>query len=171
MPARLLGATLVGIDAHPVQVEVDLSGGLPGIHLVGLPDSAVRESCLRVRAALRNCGLPIPARRITVNLAPAGLRKEGTALDLPVAAGIVAAVQPFANPDAPGLLLAGEVALDGSLRPVRGALSMALLAKRLGLAGALLPVESAPEAAAVRGLAVYPVGTLPEAFALLRAAP
>jgi magnesium chelatase family protein len=169
MPARLLGATLFGIEAFAVEVEVDLAAGLPGIHLVGLPDSAIRESGLRVRAALRNCGFTLPSRRITVNLAPAGLRKEGTALDLPIAAGIVAALESFRNPIAARILIVGELALNGEIRPVRGALSLALMGRSRCLAGMILPAASATEAAVVGGLPVYPVRHLGEALDLLRA--
>lgn len=168
MLARLLGATLFGVDAYPVEVEVDLAGGLPGIHLAGLPDSAIRESCLRVRSALRNCGFRFPSRRITVNLAPAGLRKEGTALDLPIALGILATMDQFPSRQVERLLLAGELSLDGRVRPVRGALSLAMMAQREGLPGIVLPTASASEAAMVKGLAVYPVRSLLEAVELLR---
>ena len=163
MLARLLGATLFGVDAYPVEVEVDLAGGLPGIHLAGLPDSAIRESCLRVRSALRNCGFRFPSRRITVNLAPAGLRKEGTALDLPIALGILATMDQFPSRQVERLLLAGELSLDGRVRSVRGALSLAMMAQRDGLPGIVLPTASASEAAMVKGLAVYPVRSLLEA--------
>ncbi len=168
MLAKLLGATLFGIDAHPVEVEVDVAGGLPGIQMVGLPDSAVRESCNRVRAAIRNCGFEFPPRRVTISLAPADRRKQGAGLDLPIAAALVGLGDRFPAGGVGRCLLVGELSLDGRVKPVRGALSMALLAKRLELPGLILPAANAREAAAVEGLPIYPVERLSEAVELLR---
>ncbi|HKQ96907.1 MAG TPA: magnesium chelatase domain-containing protein, partial [Candidatus Polarisedimenticolia bacterium] len=135
MLARVRSLTLLGIEAFPLTVECDLSNGLPGVHTVGLPDAAVRESAERVRAALRHVGRPLPARRITISLAPADLRKQGSALDLPIALGILAADGALPAAGIDGLLVAGELGLDGTVRSIRGALPTAVLARRLGLRG------------------------------------
>lgn len=168
MLARVLSAAIQGIEALPVSVEVDLSGGLPALSIVGLPDAAVRESRDRVRSAIQNSGFPFPPRRITVNLAPAHLRKQGTALDLPLAVGILIASGVLGPDSAAGLLLAGELSLDGGVRGVKGALSLALAARSHAVRGIVLPAAVAPEAAAVEGVAVYPVETLLHLVALLR---
>ncbi|HZN04338.1 MAG TPA: YifB family Mg chelatase-like AAA ATPase [Candidatus Polarisedimenticolia bacterium] len=168
MLARLHGFTLLGIEAIPLTIECDISGGLPGIHTVGLPDAAVRESAERIRSALRHSGCDLPARRITISLAPADLRKQGSALDLPIALGIVVA----AGQAPPGrlheILVAGELGLDGEVRPVRGVLTAALLAHRMALREIVVPRANAAEAAAVAGPGVLAVQTLGEAIALLR---
>ena len=132
MLARIYGASLRGIDALKVAVEVDIAAGLPKLVMVGLPEAAVRESKVRVRAALRNCGYPFPPRRITVNLAPADVKKEGSGYDLPMAMGIVAAqgaVQPARLAD---YLLVGELSLDGAVKPVHGALPIAAAVEAAG---------------------------------------
>src|SRR6266850_6407029 len=160
MLARVRSATLLGIESIPLDVECDINRGLPGIHTVGLPDAAVRESADRVRAAIRNAGFRIPPRRITISLAPADLRKQGSALDLPIALGILAA-----NGDLPpgrlaDLLVLGELALDGAVRRVPGCLPAALLARRAGLAEMIVPLDNRDEALAVPGPAVHGVATL-----------
>jgi magnesium chelatase family protein len=165
--ARVQSGAIVGIEAVPVWVEVDLCGGIPCVNMVGLPDAAVRESRDRVRAAIQNSGLSFPPRRITVNLAPAHLRKEGTALDLPVAIGILLGAGTIAAGKAEGLFLAGELSLDGGLRPVSGAISMALAARQLGCRGILLPAAVAAQASVVPGIAVFPVHSLAEVVAFL----
>ncbi len=166
MLARARSVALIGVDAVPVEVEVDVSPGLPAFTVVGLPDQAVSEARERVRAAVRNAGLPFPAARITVNLAPAHLRKEGPLYDLPIALGLLAAQDLLPPRALDGLLSAGELALDGSLRPIAGAVNLALLASSLGLP-ALLPAGNAPEAALIEGLTVYGARTLLEAVAHL----
>ncbi|GGL70340.1 ATP-dependent protease [Deinococcus aerolatus] len=166
MLARARSVALIGVDAVPVEVEVDVSPGLPAFTVVGLPDQAVSEARERVRAAVRNAGLPFPAARITVNLAPADLRKEGPLYDLPIALGLLAAQDLLPARALDGLLSAGELALDGSLRPIAGAVNLALLASSLGLP-ALLPAGNAPEAALIDGLTVYGARTLLEAVAHL----
>ena len=128
MLARCLSASLVGLDAQPVTVEVDLAPGLPGVQLVGLPDKAIQESRERVRSALRNSGFRGPLVRVVVNLAPADLRKEGPAFDLPIALGLLAASGQLDRPQLDGLWCAGELALDGQLRPIRGTLAIAACA-------------------------------------------
>jgi magnesium chelatase family protein len=167
MLARVFSACLSGIEAALVRVEVDVSHGLPNFTTVGLPDPAIRESRDRIRAALRNSGFTFPQDRITVNLAPADLRKEGVSFDLPIALGLLAAAGALKRERLDGLLVAGELALDGGIHPVRGVLSMALAALRARVGGCLLASGNAMEAAVVDGLTVYPVASLAEAAAFL----
>lgn len=155
MLARVWSASVVGIEALQVGVEVDVSGGLPGITVVGLPDAAVQESRERVKSALRNAGLSYPMRRIVINLTPADLRKEGPSFDLPISVGILAASEQVDAAQSAQYLFVGEVSLDGSLRSVSGVLPVAAAAKQLGFAGAILPAGNAREAAVVDGLSVY----------------
>jgi len=168
MLSKVLSAHVIGIDAHLVEVEVDISSkGLPHFSIVGLPDAAVKESRDRIKAALKNIGFNFPLKQITVNLAPADLKKEGSSFDLPIAVGIIAA-EGVINPRLLGsFILAGELSLDGKVKPVRGALSIALEAKRRGLKGVLLPVENAAEAAVVDGISIYHMISLPEAVEFL----
>jgi len=161
--ARLYSATACGIDAIPVEVEVDLAAGLPAVVIVGLPDAAVRESRDRVKAALTNSGFRFPTRRLTVNLAPADLRKEGPLFDLPIAVGVLLATEQLAAPRIEEAMLLGELALDGRVRPVTGVLPAALAARASGKKEILVPGENAAEAAVIGGLAVRAVGTLAEA--------
>lgn len=162
MLARARSVALIGVDAVPVEVEVDVSPGLPAFTVVGLPDQAVSEARERVRAAIRNAGLPFPAARITVNLAPADLRKEGPLYDLPIALGLLAAQDVIPAGALAGLLLAGELALDGTLRPIAGAVNLALLAAQLQ-AGALLPAGNAPEATLIEDVTIWGASNLMEA--------
>ncbi|MCP5056012.1 MAG: ATP-binding protein [bacterium] len=150
--ARVLGATLLGIEGIPVEVEARISSQLPRIDIVGLPEAAVRESAARVRAAVQAIGLPFPDRRITINLAPAALRKQGAGLDLAVAVGILAAGGTLPPTSLEGVGLVGELALDGRLRPVRGALSQAACLRAAGCSRVILPASHAGEA----GLLVEP---------------
>ena len=167
MLARIWSASLVGIDAIKVGVEVDVSGGLPTITVVGLPDTAVQESRERVKAAIKNAGFAFPVRKIVVNLTPADLRKEGPCFDLPISVGILAASEQI-DPQLLGdYLFLGEVSLDGSLRPVAGVLPIAAAAQRLGMAGLVVPADNAKEAAVVGGISVYGCGHLSEVAALL----
>jgi magnesium chelatase family protein len=151
MFVRLLSFGLEGIKAVPVMVEVDVSPGLPSFEVVGLPDAAVRESRERVRAAIRNGGWHFPAQRITVNLAPAYTRKGGAGFDLAIALGVLAGAGHVAPITLEGLAVAGELALDGSIRPVRGALAMAMAAMHHGCGSFILPAGSADEAALAGG--------------------
>ncbi len=162
MLARARSVALIGVDAVPVEVEVDVSPGLPAFTVVGLPDQAVSEARERVRAAVRNAGLPFPAARITVNLAPADLRKEGPLYDLPIALGVLAAQEVLPAAALDGYLFAGELALDGTLRPIAGAVNLALLAGELRLS-ALLPDGNAQEAALIENVTVYGAKNLWEA--------
>lgn len=155
MYGKLFSACLYGIDGVMIQVEVDLANGLPQTSIIGLPDSSIRESVERVRAAIKNCGYTYPLQRVTVNLAPADLRKEGAAFDLAIALGILTTSDQMIMPGTERLLIIGELALDGSLRPVTGVLSMVERAKRDGFFGVMLPLENAPEAALIGGMQIY----------------
>lgn len=168
MLAKVLSATVIGIDAVLVDVEVDIAQGLPQFATVGLPDGAVKESKDRVKAALKNSGYDFPARRITANLAPADLKKEGSAFDLPISIGILAATGVVEGERLNRYILLGELSLDGSLKPVRGALPVAVAARQAGLAGLLLPPENAPEAAVVEGVEIIPAATLADVVQFLR---
>jgi magnesium chelatase family protein len=169
MLSKILSASIIGIEAYPVEVEVDISSrGLPHFSMVGLPDAAVKESRDRVRAALKNIGFNFPLKQITVNLAPADLKKEGSAFDLPIAIGIIAAEGVIELDSVKSYLLTGELSLDGKIKPVKGALSMALRAKELGLKGLILPEENAPEAAVVKDIPVFGIKSLPEVIEFLR---
>jgi magnesium chelatase family protein len=161
-------AALVGVDAHPVQVEVNTgeAGELKFI-LVGLPDAAVKESQDRVFSAMANSGFRTPATRTTINLAPGGLRKEGPAYDLPIALAILASMKKCEDAELDNFLIAGELSLSGKTRPVKGTLAMAMLTKKLGKRGLIVPADSADEAALVEGVAIYPVGSLDEAVRFL----
>jgi magnesium chelatase family protein len=155
MLAKISSASLIGIDAHMVEVEVDISSrGLPHFSMVGLPDAAVKESRDRVRAALKNVGFRFPLKQITVNLAPADLKKEGSSFDLPIALGIIVAEGIIDSALLSGFLFSGELSLDGRIKPVRGAMSMAILSKDMALRGIVIPRENAPEAAVVGGVRV-----------------
>src|SRR5215213_3906200 len=163
---RARSLSLFGIDALPVEVEVDVSSGLPGFSIVGLPDAAVQEARERVRVAISNSGYKFPTKKVIVNLAPANLRKEGPAFDLPIALGILAASGALAAGGLEGAGVVGELSLDGGLRGVRGALSMAEGARREGLARLLVPERDAPEAA-IGGVEVYGMRSLREAVEFL----
>ena len=168
MLAKVLSSAVIGIDAYVVEVEVDIARGLPSFSTVGLPEGAVRESKERVKAAVKNSGYHFPSDRITVNLAPADIKKEGSAFDLPMALGILAATGLIENADYAGHIFLGELALDGMIRPVRGALSMAIAARELGLKGIFLPAENAIEAAVVEGIPIFPVKTLSQVVSALK---
>lgn len=133
MLAKIRSAAVQGLEAYPIDVEVDVGGGLPAFAIVGLPDTAVQEAKERVRAAIRNSNYDVPSRKITVNLAPADVRKEGPAFDLPMAVGILAATEQIRAPHLDGTVLLGELSLDGGVRPVAGLLSIALAARGLGM--------------------------------------
>lgn len=160
MPATILSSALIGIDAAPVEIESDVSNGLPAFVIVGLPDAAVQEARERVKTALRNSGFSFPRTRLTVNLAPADLRKAGPAYDLPIAVSIMVGSGELKPEAARGAMFVGELALDGGLRPVTGALSATLLAKELGLRAICVPEENAAEAALVPDIEVYGVPSL-----------
>lgn len=159
MLAKVTSCAIVGLDGAVVEVEVDISRGLPSMTIVGLPDAAVQESRERVRAAIKNSGLPFPAERLTVNLAPADLRKAGPAYDLPIAIGILLASEQIYG-DVSQAIVMGELSLDGGVRHVSGVLPMANLARQEGFTSLFVPAEDAPEAALIDGLNVYPVESL-----------
>ena len=167
MLATAVSGALIGIDGLLVEVEVDVALGLPQFTTVGLPEGAVRESKDRVRSAIKNSGYEFPARRITVNLAPADVKKEGAAYDLPIALGILAAEGWLTKEQLQSYAILGELSLDGRVKPVHGALPLAVMAREKGLKGLIVPTENAAEAAVVDELAVFGVSTLSEAFLLL----
>jgi magnesium chelatase family protein len=170
MLARIKTAALWGLDAQAVDCEVDVGPGLPGFTLVGLPDASVREVRDRVWPALRNAGLKPPERRVTVNLAPAGRRKEGASMDLAVALGVLAATEQIPLDRLSEVAALGELSLDGRIRPVRGTLALAEAAWRAGTPRLLCAAAGAPEAALVESLSVHPVDTLHEVVAWARGA-
>lgn len=155
MLARVWSGSIIGIDAVKVGVEVDVSGGLPGIVVLGLPDSAVQESKERVKATLKNAGFAFPMRKIVINLTPADLRKEGPCFDLPISMGILAASEQISPELLGDYLFLGEVSLDGSLRAVAGVLPIAAAAEKMGITGLVVPADNAQEAAIVKELQVY----------------
>ena len=163
MLATLRSAAVFGVDAYPVHVEVDVSFGLPHFTMVGLPDATVRESRDRVRSAIRNCGFEFPHHRITVNLAPADVRKAGSSFDLPIALGLLATSGPLTRHAIDDTVVLGELSLDGAINAIRGVLPIAVAAHRLGLKRLLLPPQNAAEACVVDGLEVCTVRSLPEA--------
>ena len=170
MLAKVNSAALYGIDALRVEVEIDLASGLPQLATVGLPEGAVKESKDRIRAAVKNCGYTFPAKRITINLAPADIKKEGSAYDLPMAVGILAAEGNIEKKLLDDYLLIGELSLDGTVKPVRGALSIAMAAKKDRVKGIILPEQNAPEAAVVREVEVLGVRDLPQVVEFLNGA-
>ena len=157
---KTLSAAVYGIDANIIEVEVDVSGikmNEDHFHTVGLPDAAVRESRDRVRSALKNCGYDIPPTQITINLAPADIRKEGSGFDLPMALGILGAYGGLNKKEVPDCLFVGELSLDGGIRSVRGALPIAIEARARKISRIVVPELNAREAAMVGGVNVYPV--------------
>jgi magnesium chelatase family protein len=165
---RVQSAAVFGIKAYPISVEVDLSSGQRlNLMTVGLPDTAVRESSERVKAALRNCGFVLPPQHITINLAPADLKKEGSAFDLPMAVGILGASGRVRAQNLSAFLFMGELSLDGSIRPIKGTLSMAAMARERGLHHLIVPEANAREAAVVEGVRAFPVRNLSQVIELL----
>lgn len=160
MTASVRTATLLGVDARPVDVEIELSQGLPYFTIIGMGDAAVKEARYRVQAALRASEIVLPHKRVTVNLAPAALRKDGASLDLPMALGLLVASGHLPPESLAETMAIGELALGGMVRPVRGALSIAALAKSLGMKRLVLPRHNAPEAAAVGGIEIVGATTL-----------
>jgi len=167
MLAKVNSCAVVGLDGEIVEVEVDISPGVPAFAIVGLPDTAVQEAKERVRSAVRNSGFSFPNQRITVNLAPADLRKEGPAYDLPIAMGVLLASGQLPPGDLESALVVGELSLDGSVRHVRGVLPVAALARQQGYRRVFVPQADAPEAALIPDLEVVPVASLAELFAHL----
>lgn len=156
MLSKVNSCGLAGIDGYIVMVETDISSGLPAFDIVGLGDTAVRESKERVRSAIKNSGFEFPVRRITINLAPAGIKKEGACFDLPIALGIMAAMEQVSVTMMDRLMFIGELSLDGEIKPVNGILPMAICALEAGLDGIVVPEANADEAAIVKGLDILP---------------
>ncbi len=167
MLAKVQSGVVMGIDAIPVDVEVDVGLGLPNISVVGLPDGAVKESRDRVRSAIKNSGYQVPPRRITINLSPADVKKEGTLFDLPIAIGILSASGIVKTQGNGRFMLAGELSLDGGIRRIRGTLPLAIKARQEGITGLVVPIENAKEAAVVEGLSIYGVRSLHEVVEFL----
>jgi len=157
---RVTSSAVIGIDSFPIDVEVDISPGLPTFATVGLPDTAVKESKDRIRAAIKNSGYEFPGNRATVNLAPADIKKEGTSFDLPIAVGILAAQELIDGTRLQDYMIIGEVSLDGRVKGVHGGLSAAFRAREMGLRGIIMPEDNAREAAVVDAIDVIPVGFL-----------
>jgi len=166
--SSIVSGTVLGIEAHLVEVEVDFSRGLPAFNVVGLPDTAVKEARDRVRAAIKNSGFDFPMKRITVNLAPADLKKEGAAFDLPIAMGILKAMGTMDRAKSDSFMMVGELSLNGDLKPIKGALPLAIGAEKSGLKGLILPTINTQEAALVDGIEVYGFSHLTEVLAFLR---
>lgn len=167
MYSKTSAAAVIGISAIPVEIETHIENGLPAFQLVGLPDSAVRESKERVQAAIKNGGYELPPKKYTINLAPADVRKEGSAFDLPIALGVLIALGKIDEPNLDGTYLLGELAFDGSLRPIRGCLAIASMLNRRKAKRLFIPERNADEASIIQGIDVYPVGTLREAVDVL----
>ncbi|MEN8768751.1 MAG: YifB family Mg chelatase-like AAA ATPase [Candidatus Arcticimaribacter sp.] len=161
MLIQVNGSAVFGVDAHLITIEVNIDQGI-GYHLVGLPDNAIKESNYRIAAALQNIGYKLPGKKITINMAPADLRKEGSAYDLPIALGILTASKQIEAPTIGDYIIMGEIALDGAIRPIKGALPIAIQALKDGFKGFILPQENAAEAAIVKGIAVYGITHLKE---------
>lgn len=162
MYAKLCSACIYGVDGALIEVEIDLTNGLPQTYIVGLPDSAVREAVDRVRAAIKNCDFTYPIGRITINLAPADMRKEGASFDLAIAIGILIASGQLVLPQHEAVLMIGELALNGTLRPLRGVLPMVDLAKQQGFKAVLVPSSNVQEASLIQGIEVYGISHLRE---------
>ncbi len=169
MFARVYTGGLMGVDAYRIEVEVDCSGGMGQIQIVGLPDAAVKESQERVRSAIKACEFLVPsAKKWIVNLAPADTRKEGPSFDLPIAIGILAATGLIPTNHLASLWMVGELGLDGSIRPVSGVLPLAMAAKDNRAVGVIVPEQNAEEAALVEGLTVFPVSHVLQVCAILK---
>lgn len=167
----LKSGSISGIEGSVIDVEVDISKGLPGFSIVGLPDSAVKESKERVRTAIINSGHKFPQNRITINLAPAGIRKEGAGFDLSIAAAIISSIYSIDPETIDGYMIVGELALNGEIKPVNGVLSLAITAKEKGLKGIIVPYDNGDEAAAITEIGVVTVRSLNDLFDILRDGP
>ena len=169
MLAKLRTMAVLGIDAFEIGIEVDIAEMMPGFTIVGLPDGAVRESRERVMSAIKNCGFEFPARKVTVNMAPADMKKEGSSYDLSIAVGLLIASDQIEIPPQrlQECIIAGELSLDGSVRPVRGMLSMAIKARECGIPSMIIPAECAQEAGVAQGVDVFPVSNLTQTLNFL----
>lgn len=165
---KILSSGLNGINGYPVEIEIDISGGLPNFILVGLPDTAINESRERVRSAIKSSGFEFPTRKITVNLAPADTKKAGPTYDLPIAIGILAQLKEGINKNnLEGLYIAGELGLSGKVRQVKGVLAFVILAKNKGAKGIIIPKDNEEEASLIKGINIYPVSELNEAINII----
>jgi magnesium chelatase family protein len=162
MFVKVLSMSVIGMESYPVSVEVDISAGLPQFSTVGLPDVSVKESRDRIKAAIKNSGYKFPRNHVTVNLAPADIKKEGTGFDLPIAVGILAAEELIPGESLEDCFFIGELSLDGSIKSVRGVLPAAFKAREMSVKKVFVPEENASEAAMVEGIDVFPVNTLPD---------
>ncbi|MFA6610105.1 MAG: YifB family Mg chelatase-like AAA ATPase [Candidatus Omnitrophota bacterium] len=162
MIAKIYSSCLLGIDAYEVTVETDIGGGLPYFNIVGLPDPAIKESRDRIKAAVKNSGYSFPSKKITINLAPADIRKEGAALDLPIALSILASEEVLDSGGMQDIIFCGELSLDGKLKPVKGVLPISMAMGKMGKKRLILPADNAREAAMVKDIEVYPAGSLKE---------
>ncbi|HEX3019813.1 MAG TPA: YifB family Mg chelatase-like AAA ATPase [Chitinispirillaceae bacterium] len=167
MLAKVYSMAVLGIDAFLIGIEADLSEMLPGLTIVGLPDGAVRESRERVMSAIKNCGFEFPVRKVTINMAPADMKKEGSGYDLPIAIGLLMGSGQVKNMLLEEYIILGELSLDGSVKPVKGLLAMAIKTRELGIKKMLVPFENAMEASVAEGVQIYPVHTLSEALDFL----
>jgi magnesium chelatase family protein len=168
MVYKVLTFTLIGIDAHLIEVEADISYGIPAFNIVGLPENTIKESKERIRSAIKNSKLPFPEHRITINLAPADIKKEGTYFDLPIAISLIAASMNLDKEILNQYLIAGELSLNGEIRKIKGALSAVYLSKKHNLQGLILPEESSSEASYFTNLPIYPVNHLLEVISFLK---
>ncbi|MFH0763693.1 MAG: YifB family Mg chelatase-like AAA ATPase [Candidatus Omnitrophota bacterium] len=160
MVAKIYSASLIGIDACEVTVEMDIAGGLPGINIIGLPDPAIRESRERIKAAIKNSDFPFPTRKITINLAPADVKKEGASFDLAIALSVLVSEGVIEDGNLDDYIFLGELSLDGRLKSIAGALPIAMALKKMDKNKFVLPAENAKEASVVKGIEVYPMKTL-----------
>lgn len=168
MISKIFTATLYGINGKVIEVEVDISYGLPSFNIVGLPEASVKESKERVRSAIKNVGFEFPSDRITVNLAPADVRKEGSSFDLPIAIGILASMGVVKPEKIKDYFLAGEISLDGSIKPIRGVLPIAMLAAKEGIRNIIVPIDNGREASIVKDISVYGASHLLEIIKFLK---
>jgi len=168
MLAKIKSQVVIGLDAHYVDVEVDITGGLPNFSIVGLPDVSVRESRDRVRSAIKNCGFSFPSRRVVVNLAPADIKKDGPSFDLPIALAVLVASGNLTQEEVHGKSFCGELSLDGDIRPVRGVLAMAAALSKDGINELVVPFENAMEAAVVKDIKVYALKSLLQLYQFLK---
>ncbi len=167
MLAKLRSMAVLGIEAYEIEIEADISEMLPSFTIVGLPDGAVRESRERVMSAIKNCGFDFPSRKVTINMAPADIKKEGSAFDLPIAIGLLSASSQVSIDSINRFIILGELSLDGSVKRVKGVLSMAIRAREMGISSMIVPRENAMEASVAEGVAIYPVDNLVEALDFL----
>ena len=160
MIAKIFSSCVIGVEAHEVTVETDTGGGLPGINIVGLPDIAIKESRDRIKSAIRNSNFSFPTRKITINLAPADIKKEGSSFDLPIALSVLASEGIIDSAGLSDFIFCGELSLDGKLKPIKGALPIAMALKDMGKGKFILPKENSKEAAVVNDIKVYPLECL-----------